>query len=267
VVAAALVCLSCAAEPARVSQAPRTGQWVWTTADVARYTESVAEMPALEAGIYIGAIHCDTAAHRLEARAGLPPSVLTVAAPVAVIRFEDGLDRCRDVSDQSGRFASQLDSTVGVLRRRGGAVPYAAVQLDYDAPQRALRAWAASVRRLRAGALRGDSVWVTSLIAHLREREYGDWFGGVVTGHVLQVFDTGEPASETQVAEAIRITRRAGVAFRLGLGAFERETARGRTEHRAWFGTVRQFADVDGYQGVWVFPAGQRWISLLRERM
>jgi hypothetical protein len=51
----------------------------------------------------------------------------------------------------------------------------------------------------------------------------------------------------------------------LGLGAFERETKRGVTEHRAWFETVPQFARTRGYAGLWVFPAGRRWITLLRD--
>jgi len=243
------------------------GQWVWTRADAARYGESVVEHPGLEAGIFIGAIRCDSVTHRLVLHAGLPPSAVSVTKPMAVIRLEDGLDRCRDAADQSVRFDRMLDSAVQVLRVRGGNVAYAAVQLDHDAPQRALAAWASSVRHLRAHALAGDSVWVTSIIAHLREPAYGRLFGGVVSGHVLQVFDTGEPATPERLAEAVRLVRRADVPFRLGLGAFERETARGRTDHRAWFGAVPRFAAVPGFSGVWIFPAGQRWVTLFRETM
>ena len=142
-----------------------------------------------------------------------------------------------------------------------------AVQLDYDAPQRRIAQWAGSVRYLRAHALATDAVWVTSLIAQLREPEYGDLFRDVVSGHVLQVFDTGEPATVVQVDEALRLARRARMPFRLGLGAFERQTRRGPTDHRAWFATVPRFAAVRGYAGVWIFPAGQRWVTLFRETM
>jgi hypothetical protein len=123
------------------------------------------------------------------------------------------------------------------------------------------------VRYLRTHALAGDSVWVTSIIAHLREDSYGALFGEVVNGHVLQLFDTGELATESQIVEAVRLARRANMPFRVGLGAFERETKRGRTNHRAWFATVPRFATVPGYAGVWIFPAGQRWVTLFRETM
>ena len=243
------------------------GQWIWTRADVARFTESRLVHMSLEASVFIGAIRCDTVTSALVPRAGLSPAVVNVEHPTAVIRLEDGLDRCRDASDRSAAFEQRLDSVVRVLRLRGGNVPYAAVQLDYDAPQRALAAWATSVRYLRAHSLSNDSVWITSIIAHLREPEYGELFADVVSGHVLQVFDTGEPATPERIAEAVRVVRRAGVPFRIGLGAFERETSQGRTEHRAWFDAVPQFVAVPGYHGVWIFPAGNRWVTLFRESM
>jgi hypothetical protein len=158
-----------------------------------------------------------------------------------------------------------MDSAVQVLRSRVSNVTVRVVQLDYDAPQRALAAWARSIRFMRSRSLAGDSVWVTSLIAHMREREYGSLFRNVVDGHVLQVFDTGEDATAVQIAEALRLTARAALPFRIGLGAFERQTRAGPTNHRAWFAAVTQFAALRGYGGIWVFPAGQRWIPYLRE--
>lgn len=244
---------------------PRIGQWIWTHADVARYDESRAARPALEAAVLIGTVRCDTIRHRVRAQAGLSPGVVTARHPTAVIRFDDGLDACRRSADDSGAFDRSLDSAVGVLRRRGGNVAYETLQLDHDAPQRTLAAWAASVRYLRTHALAGDSVWVTSLIAHLREPAYGRLFGRVVSGHVLQVFDTGEPATAARIGEAVRLTQRAAVPFRLGLGGFERRTSRGRTQHRAWFAAVDTFARLRGYQGVWIFPAGRRWVTLSPE--
>ena len=267
IVAAAGVAACAPSPPAAVSQAAQVGQWIWTRADVALYHESERVVPGLEAGVFVGAVHCDADSRTLHARAGLPAGVTDSGAVTSVIRFEDGLDACRSASDSSRRFNVALDSAVRVLRSRSAQTAVRAVQLDYDAPQRALAAWSASVRALRGGALRGDSVWVTSLIAHLREPSYGALFRDVVDGHVLQVFDTGESASAEQVAEAVRVTRRAGLRFRLGLGAFERETSRGRTEHRAWFGAIPAFAGLPGYAGLWIFPAGNRWVSFYRERV
>jgi hypothetical protein len=268
--AAAVVLLAlsaaCATEPVPVPDAARLGQWIWTRADVARFAESDGALPGLDAGVFIGAVHCDGATGQLVTRAGLSPGITGAAGVTAVIRFEDGLDRCRTANDAAERFNQALDSAVMVLRTRGGETPVQAVQLDYDAPQRALAAWATSVRYLRTKSLVSDSVWVTSLIAHVREPAYGDLFRGVVQGHVLQVFDTGEPATERQVDEALRLVARARLPFRLGLGAFERRTAVGVTDHRAWFGTVPSFKRVRGYRGLWIFPAGFRWTSLLQER-
>jgi hypothetical protein len=255
---------ACSPKPA-VSAAPAIGQWIWTRADLARFNESRGTQPKLEAAVFIGSIQCDTISRRLLVRAGLSVSEPQADAVTAVIRFENGIDRCRIAGEPAPQFAQRLDSAVSVLRQRARTAPIGAMQLDYDAPQRAIGAWAANVAYLHAHALRGDSIWVTSLIAQLREPGYGDLFRGVVSGHVLQVFDTGEPATTAQVHEALRLARRARMPFRLGLGAFERDTRGGRTEHRAWFATVAQFAAVDGFRGVWVFPSGNRWVSLLAE--
>lgn len=261
----ATVVLTACTTPAPAREPARVGQWIWTRSDLARYEESVRARSGIEAGVFIGAVHCDTLSHRLVARAGLSAAVPGAQAVTAVIRLEDGLDRCRAPHDAAHRFDIALDSAVQVLRARVVSTPLAAVQLDHDAPQRALAAWASSVRYLHTHALARDEVWVTSLVAHLREPAYGGLFRGVVAGHVLQVFDTGEPATPAQVAEALRLARRAQLPFRLGLGAFERRTARGPTDHRAWFATVPRFAAIEGYRGVWVFPAGQRWITFLGE--
>lgn len=256
--------ISCGESPAPQVRAT-IGQWIWTRTDLARFSESRAQQPGLEAALFIGYIQCDTISKRLLAHAGLSASEPHAESVPAVIRFEDGLERCRVAASSEADFAQRLDSAVYLLRRRARSVPLSAIQLDYDAPRRALGKWAASVEQLQRHALRGDTVWVTSLIAHLRDPSYGALFRGVVRGHVLQVFDTGEPATTTQVDEAVRLARRARIPFRIGLGAFERETRSGRTDHRGWFATVAQFKSIDGFRGVWIFPGGQRWISLLTQ--
>lgn len=216
--------------------------------------------------MFIGAVHCDTTTQRLIAHAGSPRSVSGAESVTAVIRLEDGLDRCRIVDDTSRTFDVALDSAVSVLRLRGRGTHVAVVQLDYDAPQRALKAWSGSVRYLTTHSLARDSVWITSLIAHLREPAYGDLFRGLVRGHVLQVFDTGEAATALRVDEALRLASRAHMPFRLGLGAFDRSTRAGETDHRAWFGTIKHFATISDSRGIWVFRAGRTWISLFGAR-
>lgn len=256
---------ACDREIPPVPVAPSIGQWIWTRADIARFAETRAARPALEAAVFIGTIHCDTLTGSVAARAGMSLSDANTARVTAVIRFEDGLDACRRANDSAAPFNTSLDRAVRVLRSRGASTPVAAVQLDYDAPQRALGAWAGSVRYLTRHALAEDSVWVTSIVAHLREPEYGSLFRDVVRGHVLQVFDTGEPSTPERIDEALRLATRARMPFRLGLGAFERETRNGRTDHRAWFATVPRFAALSGYRGLWVFPAGRRWLTFLQE--
>jgi hypothetical protein len=250
---------------ATTTAAHHVGQWIWTRTDIARFAESAVLRPALEAGVFIGSVHCDAATGRLVARAALSAASAQVAVVTPVIRFEDGLYACRNPRDSSEAFELVLDSAVHVLRARVRSVAVQAVQLDFDAPQRAIGAWSRSVRFMRTRSLAGDSVWITSLIAHLRQPEYGTLFRGVVDGHVLQVFDTGEEANEVQIAEVLRLTKRAAMPFRVGLGAFERQTRAGPTNHRAWFAAVAQLGTVRGYSGIWVFPAGQRWITHLRE--
>lgn len=254
---------ACHTSPAPPVERPRLGQWIWTRTDIARFHESATVRPGLQAGVFIGSVHCDPVAQQLVPRVGLAASDPHIDSVTVVIRFEDGLDRCRTSHDETQRFDMSLDSAVRVLRTRAGHANVSAVQLDCDAPQRTIAAWAGSVRYLHQHALTGDAVWVTSLIAQLREPAYGDLFRDAVVGHVLQVFDTGEPASATQIREALRLARRAHMSFRLGLGAFERDTKAGPTDHRAWFALVSQFAVIDGYRGVWVFPAGQRWTTFL----
>jgi hypothetical protein len=270
-----MLAAGCSAEAARTDAgaarvdvpAPHAvGQWIWTRADLEVYSKSAPTIPGLEAGIFIGSVSCDALHGRLNARAGLSAASAQAGSVTPVIRFEDGLYQCRHAHESDSAFDVTLDSAVRVLRARVTGVAVRAIHLDYDAPQRALAVWSRSVRFLRARSLHGDSVWVTSLIAHLREPEFGDLFRDVVDGHVLQAFDTGEEATDARVAEALRLAARANVPFRLGLGAFERQTKAGPTNHVAWFATVSQFSAVRGYGGLWVFPAGQRWIPYLRAK-
>jgi hypothetical protein len=138
------------------------------------------------------------------------------------------------------------------------------VQLDYDCPERLLPRWAAVVRTLSRDALSGRTVWLTSLVAHVRHRNYGDLFRDNVAGHIVQVFDTGDRMSVPYARQLERLVTRHRMPFRLGLGAFERRLANGATtHHRAWFAAVRIVNGSPWFRGVWVFPGGSQWAPLL----
>jgi hypothetical protein len=107
-------------------------------------------------------------------------------------------------------------------------------------------------------------VWITSLVSHVRSPEYGSNFRGVVDGHVVQLFDTGDTFSPASVERLARSLQRADIPFMVGVGTYERMLAGGRrTNHRAWFEHVSDLSTVRGYRGVWIFPAGQPYLSLL----
>jgi hypothetical protein len=55
----AKLCASCDRTEPRMLTAPSLGQWIWTRDDIARFAETEAVQPALEAAVCIGAIKCD----------------------------------------------------------------------------------------------------------------------------------------------------------------------------------------------------------------
>jgi hypothetical protein len=99
----------------------------------------------------------------------------------------------------------------------------------------------------------------------VRHKEYGDLFRGSVAGHIVQVFDTGDRMSPSYAREIERLASRQRMPFRLGVAAFERQLANGRTtEYRAWFGAPRIMMESPWYRGVWIFPGGRSWANLLQ---
>jgi hypothetical protein len=140
------------------------------------------------------------------------------------------------------------------------------VQLDYDCPERLLRRWGAVTAILSRGALAGRSVWITSLISHVRHADYGDLFRANVAGHILQVFDTGDRMSVPYARRIERLVSRHRMPFRLGIGAFERRLANGETtDHQAWFEAPHVMRGSQWFRGVWVFPGGAPWAHLLEQ--
>ena len=182
-----------------------------------------------------------------------------------MIRFDDDFTRLWDNQSDTAVAASVGSAVQAILSVATGAgVTITEVQLDYDCPERLLPRWAAVVRTLSRGALAGRTVWLTSLVAHVRHSDYGDLFRGNVAGHIVQVIDTGDRMSVPYARQLERMLARHRMPFRLGVGAFERQLANGATtNHREWFGAVRMMAGSEWFRGVWVFPGGSPWASLL----
>ena len=257
-----LACTNRDAERAR--RPAEIGQWIWSETDSSIYAASARAIPALVPTVWIGSIH-GTRDGKVAGQLALSPRIAGVPRVGVVIRFED---------DFGSVWASRTDSAIATdvsasLRSMLGAasasgVEVAEVQLDYDAPERLLPRWSVLVASLSRDVLRGRSVWVTSLVVHVRQRQYGDLFRASVTGHILQVFDTGDRMSASYADQLERLASRHRMPFRLGVAAFERELANGsRTDHVAWFSATRVMSRGPWYRGLWVFPGGRPWLPQL----
>lgn len=270
---AGMATAACGAPPAE--RVLPVGQWVWSQADAPLVAELRGRRPDAVAGVHVATVRFDAERGTLAVDLSLSPAV--VPGPVAlVIRLDDSVNSAWDADPTLG---DDLDAAIGrVVAMARGAVPsWVEVQLDYDVPVRRIGAWAAVLGRLRrpaadgaggaggagAGALVGQHVWVTSLVAHLRDPAYGDVMRGVVDGHVLQVFDTGDGSADA--VEIARLAARAAMPYRLGVGAFERAGADGaaRTSHRAWFDAAEVACPAPACEALWVFPAGRSYVALV----
>jgi hypothetical protein len=240
-------------EPVRIAYA---GQWVWTAADQGPLAEARADRSV------VAGVHVATVAWRDGAftnTLALPPTV--VAAPVAVVvRIDDSVHGAWDALGDDG-VAAGLDDALGRVMAlvRSRAVAPVEVQLDYDCPVRLLGRWGGALATLRSGALAGERVWVTSLVAHVADPGYGAALRAA-DGHLLQVFDTGDLVVDAARVGDLAVA--AGLPYRLGLGAFERDGA-APTSHRAWFGVASVACRPPSCDTVWVFPAGRPYRDLL----
>ena len=244
-----------------------TGQWIWSAEDSVRFVDASRAMPSLVPTVWIGTI----AASRdgvVESRLALSPRTAGRDSTAVVIRFDDAFGNtwpARSDSLIAADVGAALERILAAASRSD--VRVTEVQLDYDCPDRLLSRWSVVVDRLTRDALAGRVVWLTSLVTHVRHREYGDLFRGQVAGHILQVFDTGDRMSLTYARQIERMAERQRMPFRLGVGAFERRLPNGRTtDHRAWFRAEGVMRQSQWYRGMWVFPGGTTWTQLLDAR-
>ena len=255
--------IGCAHPPEREPVDLReVGQWIWSKTDSSIYAHALRSRPGIVATVWVGSIHGTSSG--VTSQLALDPRTAGTPRVGIVIRFEDTFTQAWAIGDSA--LAEKVASAVGRLVRVADAagVTIAEVQLDYDCPERLLERWSVVVAHLANGPLTGRSVWLTSLVSHLLVTGYGDLFRPHVAGHIVQVFDTGDRMTSSFARELERLATGHRMPFRLGVAAFERELANGRsTEPRAWFDAAPSVARSPWYRGVWVFPGGRPWLPLL----
>lgn len=251
----------------QIARPTEIGQWIWSETDAQIFAESSRSVPELTPTVWIGTVRASRDGV-VQLQIALSPRAVGRPRTGIVVRFDDSF---------TNAFARQPDSVVAnavnaALRSilaavRASDVQLTELQLDYDCPERLLSAWAKVVSSLSRDALAGESVWVTSLVAHMKHDEYGDLFRAHVAGHILQVFDTGDRMSPSSARAIEQLASSQRMPFRLGVAAFERTLPDGRTtEHRAWFDATGTMSESEWYRGLWVFPGGRRWVPLLNQR-
>jgi hypothetical protein len=240
------------------------GQWIWTAEDSARFVESSRTFPRLAATVWIGTIRANGAGE-VQSRLALSPRMAGRPRVGVVVRFDDTFTNAWSAASDSA-ISDAVGAALGAMLNaaEGSGVAVTEVQLDYDCPERLLKRWSDVVADVALDPLAGKSVWVTSLVAHMRHREYGDLFRDHVAGHILQVFDTGDRMSLPYVRQIERLAARQRMPFRLGIAAFERRYANGRTtNHQGWFEAPRAMRGSRWLRGIWIFPGGASWAHLL----
>ncbi len=252
---------------------PELGQWIWTRKDAAifrdvqneRATIMEPRFDSLQAGIWVATVVLDDAGHPIARRAN-SPGILEQGIPISlVVRFDDAFHKVwqststADVFDQVGPMLRNLlkeTAATGTLVRE--------IQLDYDCPSRRLQQWATVVVRLKKEEFRKLPIWLTSIPVHLQNQQYWEQVRPSIEGHILQLFDTGLACNRSKADELKLSLIRSNVPFRVGLGAFERGETRPETFHDCWARISTTFAQLPGYRGVWVFPAGHSYQGLIR---
>jgi hypothetical protein len=239
------------------------GQWIWSRRDSALAASARRAFPRLETAVWVATV--SARGDSLTTAIALPLSIAADDSAQAVIRIDDSVSRLWDRFDDAA-IAELLDARVSRILALvdRGEEHHRTVQLDYDCPSRVLARYAAVLERLRARSLRGRHLWMTSLVAHVRDERFGALFRPLVDGHILQVFDTGDSFDDRSSQRLPAQLDGHRMPYMLGVASFERRLPRGlATAHRAWFAFLPRLAQSPWNRGVWVFPGGERWMHLL----
>ena len=247
--------LALAPTPTSVKPDQAQGQWLWTRRDLAIFERSRRRLPELSAGVFIGELVC--AQGRVALRRGLSPLLAGAAPRALVVRLADSMQACfaklaaddlaRDLDDRFSKLLHEANDT---------GVHFRELQLDYDAPVSKLEGYACLLRYLRAHSLKGVELWITSVPSHLEAPGYGTALRGVVTGHIIQVFDTGLRCNDQEASRLHAALEAQGLPYRVGYGTFERAGAAPDRSHRCWLSVTRPWRTDANFAGFWLFPAG-----------
>ncbi|OGW35568.1 MAG: hypothetical protein A2X58_00665 [Nitrospirae bacterium GWC2_56_14] len=238
------------------------GQWIWSRADEKIFLESRKIIPNILPCIWISTITVSRGAI-VQNLAISPELAKSVGSAAFIVRIDDSLNALWN-KERPDKIAHDIDSCLKNLIKllTDAGVNIEEMQLDYDCPVRRLSAWSLAVRIATKGSLKGKHIWITSLPVHINDADYSVLFRGIVTGHILQLFDTGISANQNTLDRLSLRLRRQSMPFRIGLGAFERAHSHESTDHQLWFSALSLFAEIPGYQGVWIFPGGGEWVNL-----
>jgi hypothetical protein len=251
---------------AAVSRELTQGQWIWTARDRELFERARQGHPALQAAVFVGTIVCERGV--LRTKRGLSPVTAGNAPRALVVRLSDSVNACVETQSDSelGRgLDAQLAALLGEVKATGAR--FTELQLDYDAPVSKLPRWASALGYLKAHSLRGVELWITSLPVHVADPSYGSLMRGVVTGHIIQVFDTGL-SCDAESAQHLRAALQAqGMPYRVGYGTFERKGVSALHAHACWLGFTQSNRRDPGASGWWVFPAGIGYAESLAQLM
>ena len=249
---------------AAVSREAVQGQWIWTARDRELFERAHQAHPALQAAVFVATIACEGGA--LRTQRGLSPVTAGSAPRALLVRLSDSVHSCLEPPPE-GDFARSLDARLAALLTEISAtgVHFSELQLDYDVPVSKLPRWASALGYLHAHSLRGVELWITSLPAHVADPYYGSLMRGVVTGHIIQVFDTGLRCDAESGRHLRAALQAQGMPYRIGYGTFERSGVSAQQSHACWLGLTQSFRGDPGASGWWVFPAGIGYGSRLAQ--
>ena len=130
------------------------------------------EHPALQAAVFVGTIACE--GNALHTQRGLSPVTAGNAPRALVVRLSDSVHACVE-QESDGELGRGLDAQLGevLAEVRATGARFTELQLDYDVPVSKLPRWASALGYLKAHALRGVELWITSLPVHVEDPRYG----------------------------------------------------------------------------------------------